>query len=265
MKALDTSLDAPVSVPDSDKVAASFSRSAASYDAHAGVQRRVAQDLLARLEVAQDEMMLDVGSGTGCHTYALSQSGATVKGVDIAPGMVNYAASRYPALSFCQGHAESLPFHAQTFHQVFSSMALQWCHSPLQAMSEIHRVLKKGGRASLAIMVDGSFEELDRARRVAGMSVTTNPQASHTRWCEAAARAGFTVRQASLIPYVDHHKDILSLLRSIKHTGAGVTTTDGAPLNRQDLKKLSMTYQSLHGDSNTFPLTYNISQLIIEK
>ena len=265
MKAVESELSNPVPVPESQRVAASFSRCAASYDSYAGVQQRVAEDLLSKITLTPSGSVLDIGCGTGRHTYALSLGGADVKGVDIAPGMVSYASARFPELAFHHGHAEALPFCSQSFDQLFSSMALQWCQSPFSVMQEMLRVLKKGGRATLAIMVDGSFAELDRARRVAGMSVTTNPQASYDQWLEAATRAGFKIRESSLLSYIDTHVDILSLLRSIKHTGAGVTTTEGAILRRQDLKKLSMTYQSLHGENSRFPLTYNVAQLVLEK
>ncbi|WP_218312735.1 methyltransferase domain-containing protein [Alteromonas antoniana] len=265
MKAVESDFLNTVPVPERQRVAASFSRCASSYDSHAGVQQRVAEDLLSKITLSPRESLLDIGCGTGRHTYALARSGATVHGLDIAPGMIAYAAQRYPDLTFHQGQAEALPFASQSFDQLFSSMALQWCQSPQTVMHEMQRVLKKGGRASLAIMVDGSFEELDRARRVAGMAVTTNPQASYSQWCDAAATAGFTLTEAKLVAYVDAHPDLLSLLRSIKHTGAGVTTAEGARLSRQDLKKLSMTYQSLHGENNSLPLTYNIAQLIVEK
>ncbi|WP_414830373.1 methyltransferase domain-containing protein [Alteromonas sp. H39] len=265
MKAVETALLNTVSVPERQRVAASFSRCASSYDSHAGVQQRVAEDLLSKVTLLPGESLLDIGCGTGRHTHSLARRGGVVQGLDIAPGMLAYASERYPEVTFHQGHAEALPFASQSFDQLFSSMALQWCQSPLTVMHEMQRVLKKGGRASLAIMVDGSFEELDRARRVAGMVVTTNPQASYSQWCDAAATAGLTLKEAQLVAYVDAHADLLSLLRSIKHTGAGVTAAEGTRLSRQDLKKLSMTYQSLHGQNNCLPLTYNIAQLIVEK
>ncbi|MCU7555254.1 methyltransferase domain-containing protein [Alteromonas sp. ASW11-19] len=248
-----------------DRVAESFSRSATTYEAHARVQQRVASHALRSLTCKPADKVLDVGCGTGIHTAALAARGAKVHGLDMADGMVALAARRYPDIAFQVGEAEAMPFQTETFDWLFSSMALQWCASPLQALSECRRVLKPGGQAVLAIMVAGSFAELEQARRVAGLGRRSNPQASHEHWRQAALQAGFTVRDATQTAYTDTHPTLLDLLRSIRNTGAGVTASPGKSLTRQDLQKLAMTYRALNAKATGFPLTYRVSHLILEK
>lgn len=256
------SVTAPVSLA---KVADSFSRSATTYDAHAGVQQRVAGHALQSVTCKPGQTVLDVGCGTGMHTGALAARGAKAHGLDVADGMIALAARRYPEVPFQVGEAEAMPFRSATFDWLFSSMALQWCASPVQALNECRRVLKTGGRAVLAIMVAGSFGELEQARRVAGLRHRSNPQASHEHWQQAAGQAGFTVQAATHVAYTDTHPSLLALLRSIRKTGAGVTAARGRSLTRQDLHKLAMTYRALNTGSRGFPLTYRVCHLILEK
>jgi SAM-dependent methyltransferase len=52
-----------------------------------------------------ENVMLDIGSGTGHHVDAFSKTGAKVIGIDISPSMVKKAKENYPGLDFRVGNA----------------------------------------------------------------------------------------------------------------------------------------------------------------
>ena len=246
-------------------VAERFSKAAPRYDKLAAIQRTIAQQGLQNLPAQLVGNALDIGCGTGVHTESLNACGLHAVGVDIAQGMLALAGTNYPHLTFKQGSAQALPFDSNTIDVAYSSMALQWANSPSCVAKEIHRVLKNGAIAELAIMVSGSFEELTRARRVAQLPTATNPLPTGTNWYGAFRDAKLAVKRVITRDYVDSHSDIMSLLRSVKGVGAGETGKQQKMLSRQDIQTLSRAYPKIHSKVECFPLTYRVCHFRLEK
>ena len=133
-------------------VAHSFSDAAATYDSVTELQKKVAgivMDKVNRYATLCDNA-LDLGCGTGLHTAELSQvfPGARIWGVDLAPGMLEYASKRLGTDSKVElvcGDAENLPFEKESMDFVFSNFSLQWCLDLKRVFLEVYRVLKPGG------------------------------------------------------------------------------------------------------------------------
>lgn len=246
-------------------VAKRFSAAAMQYDALAGIQSTIATAALARLNPALVDTALDIGCGTGRHTATLSQFAEQTTGLDIAPGMLARAKQSYPALSFVLGDAEQLPWRANTFALIFSSMVLQWCRRPLMALSEIKRVLQPGGRAELAIMVQGSFPELQQGSANTGIPVRLNPLFSAGDWQGAVKQAGLRCSEQATVYYRDPFNSLMPLLRSIKCVGAGSSTTQTSSqrLTRSDLQELEQAMLAVANGRLTN--TYNVLHLSLEK
>ena len=127
---------------------------------------------LAALEVPRPAPVLDVGCGTGrlLHSAEGRFPGATLVGVDAAPGMVNEAQSSVPAggrIRFEQAAAEELPFPDRGFDLVFSTLTYHHWHDQQKAIAEVARVLTPGGRWILADFVaTGPMRYLRRLLRL---------------------------------------------------------------------------------------------------
>ncbi len=255
-------IDKPIASAD---VAKNFSRSATTYDDVAQIQNQIGEAALGHLPQLLSGNGLDIGAGTGRHTQALNSRGASVQGVDLAKGMVDQAQSLYPEISFSVADAQSLPFSDSSFAFVFSSMALQWCANLHAVAREVERVLVAGGVAELAIMVDGSFTELHKARALASLDKVDTPLPNLQRWISAFQSTNLRVSRVITKDYVDYHPSVLSLLRSIKHAGAGATRQQNASLSKRDLKKLTMAYQGMSDSPKGLPLTYKVSHFRLEK
>lgn len=249
-------------------VADKFSRAATQYDKEANIQHCIATAALNNLPANIPHKVLDVGCGTGRHTQSLFERGGEVTGVDIAQGMLAFARQSYPHLHFAQGSAEQLPVSESTFDWVFSSMALQWCSAPDQVAQEFYRVLNKGGQAELAIMLDGSFGELHKARELARLHPVNITMPTASQWLTAFLRAGFRVSRLITKVYVDKHTGIMPLLRSIKNVGAGGTASPAQSLTKRDIAKLDFAYRNLpHEDQQAhgLHLSYHVSHFRLEK
>ena len=259
----------PVTTPEhcTDKrdIAARFSAAAAQYDALAGIQHAIADAALFRLGEMAGKSVLDIGCGTGRNTAKLANHCAEVTGMDLAPGMVSQAQSTYPTIAFLQGDAEQIPLQSGCVECVFSSMALQWCGTPRQAISEVFRVLAPGGRAELAIMVAGSFPELKSAADNAGIQLALNTLTCATQWLAAVCEFDWAGISHDLASYTDSFDNITSLLKSINGVGAGSQTESRtrARLTQGKLQALAAAFPE--ATSGLFNNTYHILHLSLEK
>ena len=104
----------------------------------------LAGGVLEWLGAQSGERILDLGCGDGQLTKRIAATGAVVQGFDASPEMAAAARSRGVAVD--EGTAERLPYADRSFDAVFSNAALHWMRDQDGMMSEVHRVLKPGGR-----------------------------------------------------------------------------------------------------------------------
>jgi SAM-dependent methyltransferase len=104
----------------------------------------MAGGVLEWLAAQPGERILDLGCGDGQLTARLAATGAQVIGVDASEAMVSAARSRGVVADVAS--AEKLPYAGASFDAVFSNAALHWVRDHDAMMSEVHRVLKPGGR-----------------------------------------------------------------------------------------------------------------------
>ena len=114
--------------------------------------RRLAGPFLDFSDLMDDGKILDAGCGTGALTAELLQrtTVAEVTGVDIAEAYVAYArqAVKSPRVNFEVGDLTALNYPDCAFDQVFSQLVLLFVPDFEQAIRELNRVTKPGGRIS---------------------------------------------------------------------------------------------------------------------
>ncbi|MCW5982893.1 MAG: methyltransferase domain-containing protein [Bryobacteraceae bacterium] len=100
--------------------------------------------------------MLDVGSGTGSLAFAIAErkARARVLGIDPAKEYVAYAASRNrfaDRASFEVGDAQRLRFAEASFDAALSLLVFNFIPDPREALLELRRVTRPGGKVSAAV------------------------------------------------------------------------------------------------------------------
>ncbi|MCW5880604.1 MAG: methyltransferase domain-containing protein [Anaerolineae bacterium] len=112
---------------------------------------------LARLvelaEVSPDHTVLDVATAAGHTALAVAPLARRVVGVDLTPAMLAVASRlarerNLANVGFIEGDAERLPADDETFDRVMCRIALHHFPDPAQAVREMARVLKPGGRVA---------------------------------------------------------------------------------------------------------------------
>jgi ubiquinone/menaquinone biosynthesis C-methylase UbiE len=146
-----------------NEVISQWSESAPYWEKHREIIRGmfapVAQALIEDAEITSGQFALDVATGPG--EPALTIAGLVgpegkVLGVDPVPEMVEAArreANRRGLhnASFELAFADRLPFPANTFDAVVSRFGVMLFPSPVESVREMLRVLKPGGRISMAV------------------------------------------------------------------------------------------------------------------
>jgi len=99
--------------------------------------------------------VLEVGFGMGTDLFQFASAGAEVSGVDLSPRHLELARRRFSffglGADLQRADAENMPFDDGTFDLVYSIGVVHHTPDTQQALDEIRRVLKPGGRAVIAV------------------------------------------------------------------------------------------------------------------
>jgi ubiquinone/menaquinone biosynthesis C-methylase UbiE len=100
------------------------------------------EPVLAALELAPDDRLLDVGCGGGAFLrHVLATVGCEATGVDHSRDMVRVARKKTPAARIVHGYADELPFSDRQFTAVSCLVAFFFFPEPVDYLSEMRRVL----------------------------------------------------------------------------------------------------------------------------
>ncbi|QGN05979.1 class I SAM-dependent methyltransferase [Halorhabdus sp. CBA1104] len=160
-----------------------------------------AKHALERMPVADGDVVLDLGCGSGYAARALREAGGAGRayGLDGAAQMARNARAYTDdaRVGFLVGDFESLPFEADSIDHAFSMEAIYYASDPVAALEELRRILRPGGTFYCAVDY-----------------VANNPHTAEwdeyvdipmTRWTrgeyrEAFREAGFHVAEQDRIP-----------------------------------------------------------------
>lgn len=101
------------------------------------------------LQARKGMRVLDLAAGTATSSAAIAKTGAHVVAADFSEGMLEIGRQRHgdnPLIEFVQADATKLPFADEAFDAVTISFGLRNVAQPKQALAEMFRVLKLGGR-----------------------------------------------------------------------------------------------------------------------
>lgn len=176
-----------------------------AYQQNGSFVHELAGGVLEWLAPQAGEHILDMGCGNGQLTQRIAATGASVLGVDASEEMV--AAARQRGVIADVGDAEALPYASSIFDAVFSNAALHWVRDQDAMMTQVHRVLKPGGRfvaemggqgniAAIRVALMAVLARHGHGDREDGVNYYPTPEA----YAHRLERHGFQVERIALIP-----------------------------------------------------------------
>lgn len=123
-------------------------------------QLKPAQDRLLKMaNLKPGEAVLETACGTGLVTLRIAeavQPGGNVVATDLSEGMINLAEKEsvkrgLDNVAYKRMDAEQLDLNDESFDTALCGLGLMYIPDPVQSLKEMHRVLKPGGRAVIAI------------------------------------------------------------------------------------------------------------------
>jgi len=158
-------------MPDPKAVNSMFARIAGRYDLanhllSGGVDYWWRQCLVRAVHDAHPGAVLDLATGSGDVAFALANGlpgGTKITGMDFCQPMLDEAVKkraaspRWAAIEFRQGDGLALPLPDRSYDAVTISFGLRNMADRHQALSEMHRVLRPGGRLFVLEFSQPSF------------------------------------------------------------------------------------------------------------
>jgi SAM-dependent methyltransferase len=127
---------------------------AGAFDEVADTIADVHATVIEALSPERGERYVDIACGTGRVCEIAATMGATVVGIDLAPGLIEVAKRRAEErglhIDYSVGDAERLDLEDASFDVVSSTFGLMFAPTQEAAAAEVARVTRPGGRIALA-------------------------------------------------------------------------------------------------------------------
>ncbi|MFP3214955.1 MAG: class I SAM-dependent methyltransferase [Candidatus Micrarchaeota archaeon] len=199
-----------------------FSKIAPKYDKliemlSMGLDKEIIKEAVKETEIGKGKKsILDVATGTGRIAYAIARSHTNYKvvGIDINNDMLSEAIKKskgLPNLSYMLGDVELLNFENNSFDAVVTAFSLSVFNNLDNAISEMHRVLKPGGKLILLDMLkpkDSVLKKLTQLYYSVNIIPALDAKLKHD--VEVYIRRGFSIDKDYIIRLIQQHgfKDI---------------------------------------------------------
>jgi len=190
--------------------------------------------ILKALVMPPGTRLLDIGCAAGTFCKLAAEAGVIPTGLDSSGALLDLARQRTGSDNFVKADMETLPFDDESFDVVTGLNTFYYAISPLNALTEARRVLKRRGR--LIISNWGDPERCDAAIIFRTLNMfrpfaiygTHNPYAMSTdrAFRALAAKAGFTKLIESEAHTSWNYPNENAVLRGLLAHGSAQTAID---------------------------------------
>ncbi len=253
-----------------------FARWGVTYDSHAGVQQRMAAELLllCREAVLKARRILEVGCGTGYLTALLRQmnANATLVALDLDTSLLQRARARLgsdPGVHLVAADGEAFP--GGGFDLIVANSVFQWFSRPGETLRDYYRILRPGGCLAFATLGPATFQELATALQGAAgtlplaksLEIVALSFSGEERWQRFLGNAGFQKVLVQREILTESYPTVQDFLRSLQATGA--TNPVPRPLPPGLFRRMAAIYLDTFGRNGSIPVTYEVILALAQK
>jgi SAM-dependent methyltransferase len=184
------------------KARTGFGNSAQTYNrGRPDYPRELLTWLRQELALGIGKTAIDLGAGTGKFTKLLLQTGATVIAIEPVEAMRNELAKTFPEVSATVGTAQAMSLPDAASDSVVCAQAFHWFATG-EALGEIHRVLKPGGKLGLVWNVrDESVDWVAAITKIIAPYEGDTPRYYKNEWLRPFKGALFSPLRETRFPY----------------------------------------------------------------
>ena len=168
---------------------------------------------------------------------------------------------------------ETLPYEANTFDAVISSLSLHWVNDLPSALSSVNNVLKPDAPFLAAMFGGDTLYELRSSLQLAdlerrgGVSPHISPLADVRDVGNLLGRAGFKLLTVDVDDIIVEYPDTFTLMTDIQAMGEGnaILKSLGGPIQRDVLLANEAIYRELHckqDEKERIPATFRVIYMI---
>lgn len=155
-------------------------------------------------------LLLDLGCGRGGH-FSYFEDPASVVALDYSETLLKKARDVNSKIRLIRADIKALPFRDGIFDSIVSVYVLEHLRDLKTSLSEIHRILKKGGEFISAIPTEGFFYRLGRGfttkryiekrHNIDYLSLVRGEHCNDTRYIIDTLRRFFEISKITGVPF----------------------------------------------------------------
>ncbi|WP_283166220.1 methyltransferase domain-containing protein [Thermodesulfovibrio yellowstonii] len=235
-----------------------FDRAVETYEKAGKIQKKVAEEVLKKIEKKHYSTIIEIGSGKGFLSIPLSESLSFEKFIHVDISFEFLKRLKTNSINkhfFINACAEAMPIKDSLADLLISSSTLHWIKNPEKNFIKLFDVLKKNGKFHFSIFTSGTLKELKEVSEITRFG-SVYPLKEADFYLKIIQKTGFHF-DYKIKTYREVYDSPTDLLLTHKLTGTNYTKNSKFS-GKNSFKNFCNTYKRLFGNHEGIYATYEV-------